>query len=426
MKKRVAVFPAGSEIGLEINRALKYSTYFELFGFSSVDDHAAFVFKNYVDGIPFYTKPDFIEKLNEALVEHQIDFLYPALDDLLLYLTEHQSEIKAKVITSAVDTIRICRSKIKTYEYFKDEYFVPRSYESIDDVDTYPVFIKPDIGQGSQGAKLIKDRKELEIAFEENPNIVICEYLSGEEYTIDCFTDFKGEFKVCKMRNRNRVRTGISVNSKSLKTPQEVIDIARIINEKLTLNGAWFFQLKKNAKGEFRLLEIAPRIAGTMGLSRNTGVNYPLLTLFNAMEKDVAIIPNNYEIEVDRAFISRFKTNLDYNTVYVDLDDTIIVNEKVNTFLMMYLYQCVNEGKKLVLITKHIRVIEETLGKNKVPMSLFDEVIHLSPTDKKSEYVKDKKAIFIDDSFAERMDVAKNCGIPVFDLSEVEALIDWK
>lgn len=426
MKKRVAVFPAGSEIGLEINRALKYSTHFEVYGFTSVADHSAYVYKNYVEGLPYYTKPDFIEKLNQVLEKYQIDFLYPALDDLLLYLTEHEDEIHAKVVTSDLNTIQICRSKEKTYDFFADCEFVPKSYHSIEEIEEYPVFIKPDIGQGSQGAKLIHNQKELEYALEENRKIVICEYLSGEEYTIDCFTDNKGKLIVSKMRNRNRVRTGISVNSRLLPMSEEVNKIAEKINERLRLRGAWFFQLKRGEKGEFRLLEIAPRIAGTMGLSRNTGVNYPLLTLFTAMGRDISIIHNDYGLEVDRAFISRFKTDIQYDTVYVDLDDTIVLGEKVNTFLMMFLYQCVNEKKKIILITKHLRVVKDTLEHNRISLKLFDEIIHLKDEDKKSAHMTEEKAIFIDDSFAERKDVADHCKIPVFDLSEVEALIDWK
>lgn len=35
-----------------------------------------------------------------------------------------------------------------------------------------------------------------------------------------------------------------------------------------------------------------------------------------------------------------------------------------------------------------------------------------------------KGAIFIDDSFAERREVAEACGIPTFDLSMLELLLD--
>ena len=70
--------------------------------------------------------------------------------------------------------------------------------------------------------------------------------------------------------------------------------------------------------------------------------------------------------------------------------------------------------------------IDETLKKHKVSKDLFDEIIHLKADEKKSDYIKEKDAIFIDDSFRERKDVMQACNIHVFDLDEIEALIDWK
>ncbi len=78
--------------------------------------------------------------------------------------------------------------------------------------------------------------------------MVIVEYLPGEEYTVDCFTNYKGNLLSVNMRNRERIRNGISVNSKSLTHPSEVQDIAEQINKKLKLNGAWFFRLKEIKK----------------------------------------------------------------------------------------------------------------------------------------------------------------------------------
>lgn len=426
MKKRVAIFPAGSEIGLEINNALKYSTFFEVYGISSVSCHAEYVYANYIEGVPFYTKENFVEEFNRIIDENEIDFIYPAYDDVQLYLTQIQDEIHAKVVTSPLETVTICRSKQKTYEYFSDCSFIPRHYEVGEKIEEFPVFLKPDIGQGSQGAKLIQNEYELEFAVKENPDVVICEYLPGEEYTMDCFTDKDGKLCVCRMRNRKRIRNGISVSSERLEVEPEIFEIAKTINQRLSFSGAWFFQMKRNLKGEFRMLEIAPRIAGTMGMSRNTGVNYPLLTLFTQMEMPVSVIENEYGISVDRALISRYQLDIDYDTVYVDLDDTLIVRGKVNTLLMMFLYQTVNKGIKRILLTKHAKVVSETLSQYHIPESLFDEIIWIKPEEEKNEQIKNHKAIFIDDSFSERKRVSDACRIPVFDCSEVEALIDWR
>ena len=115
-KKRVLVFPCGSEIGLEINRSLAKDIHFEMFGASSVPDHGRFVYKNYIEGIPYVNSEDFIFSINKVCEEHLIDFIVPAHDSVVLKLAQNVDKLKAIVITSPLETCEIARSKKKTYE----------------------------------------------------------------------------------------------------------------------------------------------------------------------------------------------------------------------------------------------------------------------------------------------------------------------
>ena len=162
-----------------------------------------------------------------------------------------------------------------------------------------------------------------------------------------------------------------------------------------------------------------------MSVTRNMGANLPRLPLFDLWGFDVEIIDNKNALLLDRAFISRFESDIEYERAYVDFDDTIVVNGGVNGLLMMFLYQARNAGKELVLLTKHDRDIRESLEKYGISEKLFDEIIHLPKDGSKPEYIK-ARSIFIDDSFAERVRVSRECGIPVFDLDMVESLLDWR
>ena len=423
--KNVLVIPAGTEIALEINNALRYSKFVKLFGATSVPCHAEFVYENCAEGVPYPEAPDFAEKVNEIVDRFDIDYIYPAHDSVLLALTLLQDRLKAKVVTSAVETVEITRSKNKTYEFLKGASYLPRTYNSADEVESFPVFIKPAVGQGSQGVRRIDSGKALAEALTDGVEYAICEYLPGEEFTVDCFTDKNGALRIASPRSRARIRAGISVRSERMECDDKIRAIAEDINRRVSFTGAWFFQLKRNARGEYRLMEIAPRIAGTMSVTRNSGVNMPMLTLFTLMGFDVDIIDNGNDILLDRAFISRFKTDIEYSNVYVDFDDTVTVNGRVNGYLMMYLYQVRDRGKKLFLLTKHAKDICDSLDKYAISPKLFEEIIHIPKTNEKSDYIKGD-SIFIDDSFAERLRVHKKCGIPVFDLDMVESLIDWR
>ena len=386
--KNVFIFPAGTEIAFEILNALKYSKFVNIIGGTSVSCHAEFVFEKLISNMPNIDDENFIDVLNEIIVENNIDYIYPAHDSVIMKLTEFQKQIKAQIVTSPLKTVDICRSKVKTYEYFSGEAFLPKVYEDVKDIDCYPVFIKPSIGQGSVGVQKINSREEIEFALNSDTEYVICEYLSGEEYTIDCFTDIRGELRVISPRVRARTRAGISVRSELIKLEESLKNIANIINDNLEFNGAWFFQVKKNNFGEYRLMEISPRIPGTMGTSRNLGINFPLLTLYNMWGENVYILNNDYNILLDRSFISRFKIDINYDTLYVDFDDTIIVKDKVNEILIMLLYQMRNKRKKIILLTKHSKDIYESLKKYNISTLLFDKIIHIDQAHKKSDHIQ--------------------------------------
>lgn len=426
---RVLVFPCGSEIGLEVHNALKYDKHIELYGLSSVPSHGRFVYKNYIEGISFISSRTFIDELNSIIIENKIDVLVPAYDDVIAYLSENSDNLKCKLVTSKKATCRICRSKLKTYKILGEYDFIPRVYkrEEISD-ENLPLFAKPDIGQGSQGIKKIENLNDLNLIEKLDDEYVICEYLPGKEYTIDCFTDSNGKLLVTAMRERCRIKTGISVNTVSINPPEEVIRIAEVINKKLEFNGVWFFQVKIDACGRYKLLEIAPRVAGSMSASRVRGFNFILNSIYQTMGYDVKPIANLIKYsELDRALACKYYFDIEYEYVYIDFDDTITLGGQVNPFVMAFLYQSENQKKKIVLLTRHENDIMVTLEELHIPEKLFYDIVCIEKrSELKSKYIKENKAIFIDDSFKERQDVSENCHIPVFDVDCIEALIDWR
>lgn len=422
--KNVLVFPCGSEIGLEVNRALAYSKHFRLFGGNSIDDHGKFVYKNYTTGLPFVEEPKFIDELNKIIELYKIDFIVPAHDSAVLKMAENQSMINATIITSCAETCKACRSKIVTYEIFEKLIPTPKVY-NIKEEMVFPVFLKPDVGQGTKGTYKVNSKEEVSFYYKKDPTLIALEYLPGKEYTVDCFTDQKGQLLFAEGRERTRTSNGISVNSKPINNPK-FKNIAEIINQTLSFQGVWFYQVKERADGEFVLMEIAPRLAGTMALFRANGVNFIQLSLFDRMGVEVSILNNKLDIEIDRALFARYSHNENYDYVYIDFDDTIIIENTVNTEIIKFLYQARNLGKKIVLLTRHKQDVKKTLAKFAISELLFDDICVLKQTENKSSFIKKAKSIFIDDSFAERKEVSDKLKIPVFGLDALESLFFWK
>jgi hypothetical protein len=259
---------------------------------------------------------------------------------------------------------------------------------------------------------------------------VICEYLPGEELTVDCFTDRDGALQAILPRSRQRVFGGVSVRARNEPLTEEIENIAATINSRLRFLGLWYFQIKRDSGGNYKLLEISARCAGTMCLSRALGVNLPLLSVYAAMGRKTEVLKNSYNVTVDRTLISRYKTDLVYDRVYIDLDDTIVVNDKINFQTVRFLYQCANERKRVSLITRHhydhSDSVTDILKRYKISEDLFDEIIEIEFDKPKYEAIESNGAIFIDNAYVERKAVYENLRIPVFDVDGIEVLLDWR
>ena len=430
MKKNILVFPCGSEIALEVYRAVNHSTHFNLIGANSIDDHGQFVFENYIGGLPFITDPDFLEKFRQVVRDNNIDAVYPAMDAVIELLKSNEDFLGCKVVSSPIETTQICLSKSKTYKVLENVVKVPKTFTADELViagEPFPVFAKPDIGYGSRGAKKISSVEDLKAHLALYPSCILSEFLPGKEYTVDCFSSHNGDLLFAAARERCRIMNGISVNTKPVKeNAEEFMEFAKRINSAIKFNGAWFYQVKRDANGSLTLLEIASRFGGSSSLFRAQGINFALMSLFDAFDIPVSVLRNGYDVVMDRALDNKYKLDLKYSEVFVDFDDCIYLEMKfVNDALMAFLYRCVNNGIKVTLLSRHddekLGKLDELLDKLRI-RQVFDRIIHLNPSQKKIDSIDNTDSIFIDDSFAERKAVADKFNIPVFSLDMIEAL----
>ena len=420
--RNILVFPAGTEIGLEIFNALQYRRETRLFGAGQgISNHGKFAFGQY-HVLPGIHEAGWLKQLVALCQRLSIDYILPAHDDAIAALSRAQSHIPATVISSPAKTCEITRSKSATYARLEGFVKVPRIFPDPDQVPGFPLLVKPDKGQGSSGVRKVSNPKELFAAIAEVPDAIVCEYLPGEEYTVDCFSDRERGVLFAGARSRGRTRNGISVNTVTLELP-EADGLADIIGRELQVRGAWFFQLKRASNGQLALLEVAPRIAGSMAAHRVMGINFPWLSILEHERINISVRHGSGAIELDRALRNRYIHDVRFDVLYVDMDNTLLLDGSVNTQIMKLIFQCINRGKPVKLLTRRSGDLTQTLSRHRLA-GLFDQILQLAETDKKSDRIMETDAILIDGSFADRMEVAAKCGIATFDCSMIEMLTE--
>jgi hypothetical protein len=405
MEIRVLVAPGTTRIALEIQHSLIHVKNIRLFGVgSSVRDAKRFNYVSYKK-IGRFGDPGVLEQLEATVKEWGINFVFFAHDSWINEFRGMRVIGNAQVIGHNPAAVEICSYKSKTYSSLGDIIRVPRVYSKMESPGEFPVFIKPDRGQGSVGSTIIKSEKRLNHWCKKNSGHesqwVISEYLPGPEYTVDCFSDSQAGLLFSRARQRIKLKKGLATSSQVVND-SELLSWAELISSALGISGSWFFQVKKNSAGENVLMEVGLRIAGASGVQRLAGVNLPLMSLYQANGAAVAVIQEDVTPKV---WGSGFDLGFVFNQIFVDFDDTIIVNSKLNSSLLKFLKRQKRNGVGINVISKNIGDLPEVLRGLKLG-SFFEQVIQVPPSSHKRDFILTSDSfLFIDDSFSERLEI---------------------
>lgn len=437
MDKNVLVWPGSTELGYEICESLNPLRFYKIITASSKNVSIEQKISDVHCVLPDVSSPHILSELQQLIKTYNIDIIYPAHDDIIVFCSQHSHALQEVTIISPDDkTAQILRSKHKTIHALDGQVPTPKVFINCEDVYEYPVFAKPDIGQGSQGIKLITTAAELDLSVSENPaffkDYVVSEFLPGTEYTVDCLSDGSATLVFCAARERLQIRNGISTDAQIVDNP-EIKALAALINQRFLFKGAWFFQVKASRDGILKLLEIAPRLGGASCLNRMRGVNFAHLSILAQEGQKFTLLTQNIPNRIQRRLANfPVETFTDLAAIYVDFDDCLVIKDKLNTKLLEKLFKHQNQGTRLVLVSRHAGDLHAVLTYLRIH-PLFDRIIHISdPAVTKSSAIEQdiaqhmpqgaQNCIFIDDSYKERLDVGTSLGLPAIDLTMLEVL----
>ena len=412
---KILVWPGFSVVGLEIAEQLRFMKDVEIFSGTSTLGHPLTEMFSGVVEIPNLRTST--NKLDQSIINEFI--VFPAHDYVLDYIFSDSRQISW--IGSSKKTIELSRNKAKMYKYLDKHLsaYSPLMFESKEEaLENLPVYAKPNSGYGSQGHQLVHNEKEFDWFLSVDESLIFMEVLHGDEYTVECLTSNTGELVHVFARKRIRVRMGTSL---SFASPDEVTmvaleELANLLNRSISFNGPWYFQVKERteSKGDFKVLEVSTRLPGSSVWSRANGVNLAEMSIWNYRGKEIKALKNSCGVVVERELSSKMLLQHPFENVYIDLDETILVNGKVSHWAVAFLIQERNKGKGIHLLTKSLtRNIDLLLSQLNI-IGLFDSISHLDLTEKKSHFMLHASSIFIDDSFSERQEMRADHGIPCF------------
>lgn len=175
-----------------------------------------------------------------------------------------------------------------------------------------PVAVKPPLAHGSRGFRILReDRGGLAGLLEEKPDGTVTtlaemervlaqadpfpsylamEYLPGEEWSVDVLAAPGGRSLAAVPRRRVETRGGICTVSEVAANPELAAAAAGLVAA-AGLEYAVNLQFRQADDGRPRLLEVNPRLAGTVAATVGAGLNLPWLTVRLSLGEDVGDLP---------------------------------------------------------------------------------------------------------------------------------------
>lgn len=233
--------------------------------------------------VPAGTSPDFVDAVVELCRRHRIDLLVPTIDCELEPIARSADRFAAegvRLLLPESSVLELTLDKLALAVTCRDVVRVPRT-ERADATDPvswdYPVIVKPRRGSGSRGVVVVDSADELATR-ERTEDLIVQEFLPGEEYSVDVLADVGGTVCAAVPRVRQRVDSGVSVAGYTVLDP-ELVEFAVAVVEALGLPFVSNVQVRRDRDGAPALLEINPRVPGSLALTVAAGVDMARLAV---------------------------------------------------------------------------------------------------------------------------------------------------
>ncbi len=299
--------------------------------------------RHFADGLlisPSVDKGDaFCQWLLAAVKQYAIRCIVPSRDGDLRQLSELKetlwNDFQCHVLVPGKSTVALCLNKRDFYHWCAENGYQTAGCDSVATArpSQFPVFVKPCVGSGSQGAQILNSVQEWDAFCATLPEALSSDYLvqsyvDGVEYTVDCFVNMAGTPVSIVPRERVQTLSGESVEAK-IHMDNALIAVATRLVEQLQLTGQSTIQLFK-VDDIVIVSEVNPRFGGGFTLSVEAGADTPRYVIRELMEKaiehDVTQLDTDLQmvrVQKDVFIRNELTQPREQKTYCVDLDGTL-------------------------------------------------------------------------------------------------------
>lgn len=242
--------------------------------------------------VPRMTAPGYLDVILDICEKEKIDGVLSLIDPELSLLARNKDKFEAVGTTVIGSSYELCEMSLDKFEMFK--WLINHGYKcakSYMDKETffadvaagkakYPVFVKPARGSASIAISKVYDKETVELLFAHDENLMIQEFLDGQEIGADVYIDMiSGEVVSIFTKKKIKMRAGETDKAVSFKD-EKLFELIRKFVSEAGYRGQIDIDIF-DIDGEYYISEINPRFGGGYPHAYESGCNHMKLITDN-------------------------------------------------------------------------------------------------------------------------------------------------
>lgn len=269
--------------------------------------------------VPRITEPGYLDLIFDICRKENITGVCSLIDPELSLIAKHAekfAELGVTIIGSTYELCELTLNKWAMYQWLTEHHyptaksFIDKKafYQAVEEGSMqYPVFVKPAHGSASIAISVAEDQETVELLCTHKEDMLIQEYMKGQEIGVDCYIDLiSGEIVSVFMKKKLVMRAGETDKGVSFKDQKLLTLVCDFVRE-AGFRGQIDIDIFE-VDGAYYISEVNPRFGGGYPHAYECGVNH------------MKLIKNNLCGEANKPIIGQYavgKVMMKYNEIMI-------------------------------------------------------------------------------------------------------------